>query len=96
MNAGYLLKIDLQKITKPKPMISLTISDFGPGVPEDDLPHLFKPFYRVESSRKHDTGGYGLGLAIADKAIKLHYGTVSARNRPAGGLIVEIQLPVGS
>jgi two-component system sensor histidine kinase CpxA len=90
---GTIVEIDIQKISKPKPILLITIADCGPGVPEADLPHLFKPFYRVESSRKNDTGGYGIGLAIADKAIKLHAGTVVASNRSVGGLVVEIQLP---
>lgn len=90
---GTVVEIALQKTQKPKPMITITISDCGPGVPEPDLPHLFTAFYRVESSRKNDTGGYGLGLAIAEKAIKLHHGSIAARNRTPAGLIVEIQLP---
>ncbi|HUJ93997.1 MAG TPA: ATP-binding protein [Terriglobales bacterium] len=69
------------------------VSDSGPGVPEDVLDKLFRPFYRVDDARGRQTGGVGLGLAIAERAIRLHGGTVRAKNRPEGGLVVEIRLP---
>jgi two-component system sensor histidine kinase CpxA len=73
----------------------LSIRDYGPGVPDDSLESLFKPFYRVESDRSRTTtgGGVGLGLSIAQRAISVHSGTIVARNaRP--GLLVLIDLPV--
>ena len=71
----------------------ISIRDYGPGVPEEHLPNLFKPFYRVEPDRSRDSGGgVGLGLAIAERAIAVHEGSIRAINaRP--GLIVEITLP---
>src|SRR5215831_7966845 len=70
------------------------IRDHGPGVPEDALPRLFDPFYRVETDRNRTSGGIGLGLSIARRAIELHKGAIRARNmRP--GLEVELDLPVG-
>jgi two-component system sensor histidine kinase CpxA len=74
--------------------IVITVSDNGPGVPEDQLAHLFEPFYRVDPSRDHKTSGYGLGLAIASSIIKRHGGSISARNRAEGGLAVTFRLPV--
>lgn len=71
----------------------LTVADRGPGVPEADLPHLFDPFYRVDSARARETGGVGLGLAITERAIRLHGGTITATNRPGGGLLISISLP---
>jgi signal transduction histidine kinase len=69
------------------------IRDYGPGVPEEALPRLFDPFYRVETDRNRTSGGIGLGLSIARRAIELHKGTIRARN--AGpGLEVELNLPV--
>jgi two-component system sensor histidine kinase CpxA len=69
------------------------VADHGPGVPESDLVNVFRPFYRVADSRERETGGVGLGLAITDHAVRLHGGTISARNSPSGGLIVELRLP---
>ncbi len=71
----------------------ITIRDHGPGVPEIELSNLFRPFYRITDARERDTGGIGLGLAITYRAVKLHRGTVSARNSPGGGLLVTISLP---
>jgi two-component system sensor histidine kinase CpxA len=70
------------------------IVDFGPGVPEDALDKLFRPFYRIDDSRGRLTGGAGLGLAITDRAVRLHGGTVRASNRAEGGLQIEIRLPI--
>jgi two-component system sensor histidine kinase CpxA len=68
------------------------VRDHGPGVPDSALPRLFDPFYRVETDRDRASGGIGLGLAIARRAIELHKGTIRARNaRP--GLEVEMELP---
>ncbi len=69
----------------------LQISDHGGGVPEDELANLFRPFYRVGEARERKTGGMGLGLAIAERAIKAHKGTIAARNT-GDGLLVEIKL----
>ena len=69
----------------------LQISDHGGGVPEDELANLFRPFYRVGEARERKTGGIGLGLAIAERAVKAHKGTIAARNS-GDGLLVEIQL----
>ena len=70
------------------------VTDCGPGVPEDALDKLFRPFYRIDVARGRDTGGAGLGLAITERAVYLHGGTVRAANRPQGGLMVEIRLPL--
>ena len=69
----------------------IKIADHGGGVPEEELANLFRPFYRVGEARERRTGGIGLGLAIADRAIQAHKGTITARNKN-GGLEVEIIL----
>jgi signal transduction histidine kinase len=70
----------------------LRIRDYGPGVPEEALPRIFDAFYRVETDRDRASGGAGLGLSIARRAVELHQGSIRARN--AGpGLLVEIDLP---
>jgi signal transduction histidine kinase len=69
------------------------VRDHGPGVPDEALPRLFDPFYRVDTDRNRTSGGIGLGLSIARRAIELHRGSIRARN--AGpGLEVELELPV--
>lgn len=69
-----------------------TITDQGPGAPEDVLSHLFEPFYRADRARSGK--GWGLGLAIARDIIASHDGRIEARNVADGGLQVDIQLPV--
>ena len=75
------------------PMVILDVSDCGPGLPENELENIFRPFYRADDARQRDTGGFGVGLAIANRAIRLHHGEVWARNRPEGGLVVSLKLP---
>lgn len=72
--------------------VEVTIADDGPGAPDDLLPHLFEPFFRVDKAR--GGRGWGLGLAIARDIIGAHDGTIAAHNRPDGGLQVTIQLPI--
>jgi signal transduction histidine kinase len=72
--------------------VSISIRDHGPGVPEEMLSQIFKPFFRVDSSRDSASGGAGLGLAIAQSAITLHRGNLSATNMHPG-LLVRIELP---
>lgn len=72
--------------------INLSIRDYGPGVSEEKLESLFKSFYRVDDARNQQRGGYGLGLAIAKRAIDLHNGTINANNAKDGGLIINIDL----
>lgn len=72
----------------------VAVSDSGPGIPESELESIFRPFYRVDSARSAHTGGFGVGLAIAERAVKLHDGQLRAFNRPNGGATVEIRLPL--
>lgn len=72
----------------------LTVRDHGPGIPEEHLSDIFRPFYRLADARDRLSGGVGLGLAISQRAVSLHGGDVSAANAPDGGLIVSITLPL--
>ncbi len=74
--------------------VVVKVTDHGPGVPEEELELIFKPFYRTEASRSRDTGGSGLGLAIAQKAILAHGGRIHAELPHGGGLLVVMWLPV--
>jgi two-component system sensor histidine kinase CpxA len=72
----------------------IRVRDHGDGVPESALENIFRPFYRVADSRERSSGGAGLGLSIAAKAVSLHGGQVKAENSPTGGLIVELRFPL--
>lgn len=71
---------------------SIIVKDNGPGIPEEDLPHIFKPFYRVDPSRTRKTGGYGIGLAIVGQVVTAHGGLVKATNWERG-LLMSVTLP---
>jgi two-component system phosphate regulon sensor histidine kinase PhoR len=73
--------------------IWLSVSDEGPGIPEDDLSRVFERFYRVDKSRSRDPGGTGLGLAIVKHLIELHGGSVRVENRREGGAQFTVVLP---
>jgi signal transduction histidine kinase len=73
--------------------ILIRVLDSGPGVPNEALQKIFEPFYRLDDARNRQTGGAGLGLSIADRAVRLHGGQLRASNRKEGGLEVEIRIP---
>jgi signal transduction histidine kinase len=73
-----------------------TVADSGPGIAAHDLPHLFTPLYRGETSRNRQTGGAGLGLAIARRILRAHGGDLTAANAPAGGALFTGTLPAMS
>jgi signal transduction histidine kinase len=71
---------------------TVEVRDYGPGVAEDLLSQIFKPFFRVEDARDTQSGGVGLGLSIAMRAVQLHQGAITAENA-SPGLRVQIRLP---
>ena len=71
----------------------IVVRDHGPGVAEPDLHRIFEPFYRTDSARARGSGGTGLGLTIAQRAISRDGGSLVARNAEGGGLQVEVRLP---
>jgi signal transduction histidine kinase len=87
---GTAIDIELKKIGG---MAEICVRDYGPGVPEEALPRIFDPFYRVDSDRNRASGGLGLGLAIARRSVELHKGKLTARNANPG-LLVAIDLPL--
>ena len=91
---GSAVEIELKSETRGAREAVLRVSDSGPGVPSDSLDKLFQPFYRLDDARGRQTGGVGLGLAITERAVRFHGGKVSALNRPQGGLMIEIRLPM--
>jgi signal transduction histidine kinase len=71
--------------------IAITVSDRGPGIPDEHLKSVFLPFYRVEASRNRETGGTGLGLAIAQQLSSALRGTLTLANRDGGGLEARLE-----
>ena len=86
-------KVEVQ-LNRENSMALISVRDNGAGVPDNALPLLFKPFYRVDDSRGTTTGGMGLGLAIVRNAALAHGGSVSAKNVVPHGLEVELRLPI--
>ena len=73
--------------------MTIRIRDFGPGIPEDELRHVKKKFYKGSNSKER---GSGIGLAVCDEIIRFHGGSLSLENAEGGGLLVAIRLPVNS
>ena len=72
----------------------VTVEDEGAGIPPEYLQRIFDPFFRVSEARDRESGGFGLGLAIAAQVIHDHHGEIQAVNRSSGGLAMIIRLPV--
>jgi two-component system sensor histidine kinase CpxA len=85
-------KVEVQLVCAPE-MLTLTVRDYGSGVPAESLQRIFSPFFRVDDSRASQTGGLGLGLAIAQRAVTLHHGDLRAENAEPG-LRVRMSLPL--
>lgn len=75
-----------------KALMVVQVDDDGPGIPPEDVARAFEPFTRLEGSRNRNTGGTGLGLTIAKRAVEIEGGTLGLANRPEGGLRAEIRL----
>ena len=80
------------ELSRREDSLQVIVEDHGPGVPDAELEKIFDPFYRVDESRQRETGGFGLGLSIARRAVEQHGGRVFASNQPTG-LRVTIELP---
>lgn len=74
---------------------SIHVDDDGPGIPDAEIERVFEPFARLDESRNSDTGGHGLGLAIARLIARGHGGDISLANRSGGGLRATLRLPLG-
>ncbi|WLI90199.1 ATP-binding protein [Massilia sp. R2A-15] len=75
--------------------VEIVVDDDGPGIPDMERDRIFEPFYRLDRSRDRATGGFGLGLSIARKAVELHGGTILADQSALGGARFVIALPAG-
>jgi two-component system sensor histidine kinase CpxA len=72
----------------------IEVRDQGPGVPESELFDIFRPFYRVDDGSERQSCGAGVGLAISDRAVRLHGGSLRAINAAGGGLVMAMELPL--
>ena len=73
--------------------VEVTVADRGPGIPEAMREKVFTPFFRLEGSRSRETGGTGLGMAVARAIIRRHGGDIALEDRPGGGLVARVRLP---
>lgn len=80
-------------VTDAASEVRIAVCDRGPGIPPDRLEAVFDPFVRIEGSRNRDTGGIGLGLALARAIVREAGGTIALANRDGGGLVATIALP---
>jgi two-component system sensor histidine kinase CpxA len=87
------VRLERQRAANGEEEIIVRVLDSGPGVPDEALQKILEPFYRLDDARNRQTGGAGLGLSIADRAIRLHGGQLRASNRKEGGLEIEIRIP---
>lgn len=74
--------------------MTITMADRGPGIPGHRMNEIFEPFVRISGARERESGGHGLGLAIARRAVEAHGGSIRAENRQDGGLSVLMRVPV--
>ena len=72
--------------------VAVTMRDYGPGIPEDELPHVKYKFYKGSSKAR----GSGIGLAVCDEIVSRHEGTLDIGNAEGGGCIVSVRLPMGT
>lgn len=75
-------------VAQEEKRVIIKIKDYGSGIPKEELPYIFEPFYRVDRSRSKDTGGYGLGLSLCKKIMEAHGGTIVINSTPDDGTTV--------
>ena len=78
-------------ISREDPYVVIRIRDFGPGIPEEELPHVKMKFYKGSSKAR----GSGIGLAVCEEIVTMHNGTLDLENAEGGGTLVTTRLPIG-
>lgn len=84
--------VRLELLTKQTAIVR--VIDTGMGIPAEDLPHIFDRFYRVDTARSKQTGGFGLGLAIVQQIVQAHQGQLTVTSQPGSGSTFQIELPL--
>jgi signal transduction histidine kinase len=90
-DSGGRVRLEVRKPSGGK--VTVRVSDTGPGIPAEALPHIFDRFYRVDKARSREAGGTGLGLAIARWIVEAHGGSIRAESVPGVGSAFTVQLP---
>ncbi len=94
---GTSVDVGMEKLLEfRQEVVKLTVRDHGTGVAENEVRKIFLPFYTIADARDRKAGGIGLGLAITDRALRLHGGSVRAFNAEGGGLAIELRIPLAS
>ncbi len=88
------IEMTVKRLWGAQGRIAISVHDSGPGIPSQDLPHIFDRFYRGDTSRTRTTGGSGLGLAIAKEIVEAHGGRIWAESRPGEGTTFTFTLPL--
>ncbi len=86
-------KVTLRAKADGQASVRFEVTDTGPGIAPDDLPHIFDRFFRADRARTRETGGSGLGLAIVQRLVEAHGGTISVTSTPGNGTTFEFTLP---
>jgi two-component system sensor histidine kinase CpxA len=95
--AGGVVEVSVTDISSFQgPMLAITTTDEGTGVPEHALEQIFDPFFRIASQDSHKQGGAGLGLSISKRIATLYGGTIAAKNLTGSGFQVQLNLPAAS
>lgn len=81
-------------VSRVQDMAEIRVEDRGPGIPAEEREAVLEPFYRRDAARNLDGGGFGLGLAIVADVVRHHHGLIALEDRPGGGLLVRIRLPL--
>ncbi|HSE40060.1 MAG TPA: ATP-binding protein [Acidobacteriota bacterium] len=82
------------KVRKENGSGVISVQDSGPGIPKEDLPHIFERFYRVDKSRSGDSGGTGLGLAIVERIVESHSGEIQVSSKKGDGSLFIVKIPL--
>ena len=88
---GGVIRVNLQRQGRDA---RFTVSDNGPGIPKENLPHIFDRFYRVDKARSREKGGTGLGLSIVHQLVLLHGGAISVESEEGKGATFIVELPL--
>jgi signal transduction histidine kinase len=86
-------RVDVRGAVESDGTVTVTVADTGPGISPEDLPHVFRRFYRADASRTRQTGGTGLGLAVADRLVRAHGGRLTVESVLGHGSTFIVTLP---